>query len=246
MTSDAAAAGQGPVVADLQDIVVTYDTAAGPVEALRGVDLQIRKGSATAIVGRSGSGKSSLVSVLSLLRLPTTGQVLISGVDVATASERRRARLRASKIGVVFQAFHLEPSLSVLDNVMLPWVISGRDGSRREVRSRAGLLLEQLGIADLAGRRPTQLSGGQRQRVAVARALQPGPQLLVADEPTGNLDEDSAEQVVSLILGAAATQGAAVVLVTHDATIAGQADRTVELARGRIADDSHQQAGVDA
>lgn len=222
------------VVAALRGVQVTYPSPTGPVEALRGVDLELLGGTATAIVGRSGSGKSTLVSVLALMRRPTAGEVELAGRTTTGLDDHELARLRARSVGIVFQSFHLDPALSASDNVMLPWYLDAAGRRRRDARRRADQLLELLGIPELSRRRPTQMSGGQRQRVAIARALFNDPVLFVADEPTGNLDEDTANEVAAVLLGLADRTGTTVVVVTHDRRIADAADRTLHVSRGRI------------
>lgn len=224
----------GLPVAELREVSVRYQTPMGHVDGLSSVSLQIAPASATAIVGRSGSGKSTLVSVLSLLRRQTSGAVHIDGRSVARLSDREIADLRATRIGIVFQSFHLEPTLSALDNVLLPWVFAGTGTSRRTAEARALELLGDIGIGHLRDRRPGAMSGGQRQRIAVARALFPQPALLIADEPTGNLDEETANEVADLLFHLPGTFGTAVVVVTHDRAVAARADRRHELVQGRL------------
>lgn len=227
----------GTVAACLEDVRVTYPSVNGPVEALSGISFTCDYGTSTAIVGRSGSGKSTLISVLSMLRTPTSGTVAIDGRDVTSMPSRERDQLRAEKIGVVFQSFHLEPSLSVLDNTVLPWTFGAKRANRRKAINMAADVLERVGIADLAQRRPNALSGGQRQRVAIARALFTRPAVFVADEPTGNLDEDTANDISELLLSLPERFGSAVVIVTHDRTIAARAQRTLTITHGRFADE---------
>ena len=222
--------------AELIDVTVSYETRGETVHALDRVDFSCASGTSTSIVGRSGSGKSTLISVLSLLRQPTSGQVRIGGEDTAPKDPAGKASLRAEKIGIVFQSFHLEPSLTVLDNVMLAWHFRSAQLGRRVATARVMDDLEGLGIAALARRRPNALSGGERQRVAVARALFTRPTLLVADEPTGNLDEQNAGTVAEMLLALPARYGTAVILVTHDRAIAQLAGTRLELARGRVHD----------
>ncbi|WP_203336266.1 ABC transporter ATP-binding protein [Nocardioides limicola] len=222
-------------VARLMGVTVTYQSAGAAIHALRDVDLRLSPGSSTSFMGRSGSGKSTLVSVLSLLRRPTTGTVFIDGHDVSLLPAKKIADLRASQIGIVFQAFHLEPGLTVTENVLLAWHFRPAGMGRRAARERVLGDLERVGIADLAGRRPHTLSGGQRQRVAIARALFSRPSLLVADEPTGNLDESNASAVGELLLSLPAELGTALVIVTHDRAIAGLAQTRMELSHGQIA-----------
>lgn len=220
--------------ASLRGVSVEYASPSGPVVALRDVTLELPRASSTAIVGRSGAGKSTLVSVLALLRTPTAGEVRIGGVDTAELDPAGRARLRALEIGIVFQAFHLEPSFTAIENVMLPWYFADGSEPRRIARDRARSLLELLDIGELAERRPNEISGGQRQRVAIARALFPGPSLFIADEPTGNLDEETANEVADALLSLPRRLGTTVLVVTHDAVIAGRADRRMTLARGQL------------
>lgn len=218
----------------LEGVSVAYPSVNGEVMALDGVDFSCDYGTSTAIVGRSGSGKSTLISVLSMLRTPTRGSVVVDGVETTTLSALERDRLRAQRIGIVFQAFHLEPSLSVLENVTLPWRFTGSRQSAGNARAHAATVLDRLDIADLAQRHPNTLSGGQRQRVAIARALFAQPALFVADEPTGNLDEDTANDIADVLLGLPDQFGTAVVIVTHDKTVAARADRTLTITRGQI------------
>lgn len=225
------------VAACLDDVRVSYPSHEGPVDALSGISFACEYGTSTAIIGRSGSGKSTLISVLSMLRTPTSGTVTIDGRDVAALPRRERDLLRAEKIGVVFQSFHLEPSLSVLDNTVLPWTFGATRANRRAAMTTAVDVLEQVGIADLARRRPNALSGGQRQRVAIARALFTRPAVFVADEPTGNLDEDTANSIAELLLSLPERFGSAVVLVTHDHAVAARAQRTLTITHGRFADE---------
>jgi ABC-type lipoprotein export system ATPase subunit len=218
----------------LEAASVRFPTAAGDeVLALQDVSWSLPRGASAAVVGRSGSGKSTLISLLSLMRTPTEGVVEVLGRRTDELSARAAATLRARQLGVVFQAFHLDERQPVWWNVALPWVFGGR-GSLRRARRRAGELLEQVGLPGVEGRRATELSGGQRQRVAIARALMARPSLLVADEPTGNLDEDTADDVVRLLYGLT-EQGVTVVVVTHDLDVAAQAQVVVRLERGRLA-----------
>lgn len=217
----------------LHGVSYTYRTPAAQISALRNVDLELASGTATAIVGRSGSGKSTLVSILALLRKPTAGQVRFSGVDTTVMGDTELSRVRGSAVGVVFQSFHLDSSVSALENTLLPYYFQTAR-RRRQAAADAMATLDLLGIADLARRRPSEMSGGQRQRVAVARALLMNPRLLVADEPTGNLDEDTAGAIAECIFAVSREFGAAVVVVTHDADIAALADRTVRLEAGRL------------
>lgn len=222
----------GPV--RLEGVSVTYRVADTTVPALSEFSHVFTPGTSTAIQGRSGSGKSTLVSILSLLRRPTSGAVWFGDVNASRLSEKEVSRLRGLSVGVVFQSFHLDYRADAAENVLLPWVYSGnKPGRRRDARVRAVELLERVGIADLANRLPSQMSGGQRQRVAIARALFNEPTLLIADEPTGNLDEDTAGKIAHDLYALPSTLGATVVVVTHDGAVAAGADVRVHLAHGR-------------
>jgi ABC-type lipoprotein export system ATPase subunit len=216
---------------ELQDIGKTYRGPGGtPVEALREVSMRIERGDFVAIVGASGSGKSTLMNVLGLLDRPDTGRYLLEGEDVAGLDVDRQAGLRNRRIGFVFQAFHLLPRTSALENVELPLLYSDRD----EVEGLGRRALEQVGLADRALHSPAELSGGQQQRVAIARALVNEPDLLLADEPTGNLDPASAAEVLA-VFESLNRAGRTIVLVTHDAGVAAHCRRTVRIERGTIA-----------
>jgi len=204
-----------------------YQSPAGSFRALDGVDLGIGAGEMVALVGRSGSGKSTLLGLLGGLDRPSSGSVRVGGADLGGMSEAELSRWRGRKVGFVFQFFHLLPSLTALENVILPMDFA-RLRPARERRERAMELLAQVGVADQGHKLPAALSGGQQQRVAVARALANDPELVLADEPTGNLDSDSARGVLELFRGLSAT----VVLATHDRSV--RADRVVELADGRV------------
>ncbi len=213
-----------------------------PTTLVADIDLDVESGRFTAIVGPSGSGKSSLMYLLGLLDVPTSGEVIIAGRPTRELDEDARAELRLAHLGFVFQFHFLLPEFSARDNVMLPMRALGRF-SDAENRLRAESLLDRLGLSAHAGKRPDQLSGGQRQRVAVARALANEPAVLLADEPTGNLDTASSGQVIALLKDVAAAEGRAVVVVTHDQGIAAGADRIVTLVDGRIVSDQALTAG---
>jgi ABC-type lipoprotein export system ATPase subunit len=197
--------------------------------------MDVLPASSTAIVGRSGSGKSTLISVLSLLRSPASGSVRALGREIGHLSDSDLSRLRSTLVGTVFQSFHLDPSFSAADNVMLPWYF-GSGGSRRVARARALEVLEVLGIADLARRLPGEMSGGQRQRVAIARALFTAPPLLIADEPTGNLDRHTADKMFDLLREINRDLGIAFVIVTHDPALAALAHRQLHMQSGNLAE----------
>ena len=218
-----------PVV-ELRGISRTFDRDP-PVHALRGVDLTIWPGEWLAIVGPSGSGKSTLLNVLGLLDRQTEGSYRLDGVDVNELDDLARAGLRGRRIGFIFQAFHLLPHRSVLENVMLAELYVG--APRRGRRERALEALERVGLGDRADFLPTRLSGGQRQRAAIARALMAEPSILLCDEPTGNLDSKSADNVLG-ILGQLARSGLTLIVITHDEHVAAQADRRVRMIDGQL------------
>ncbi len=210
-----------------------------PTTLVADIDLAVHGGEFVAITGPSGSGKSSLMYLLGLLDVPTSGQILIEGRDTTHIDEDERAALRLAYLGFVFQFHFLLPEFSALDNVMLPMRALDRL-SATEQRTRAMGLLASLGLESHARKRPDQLSGGQRQRVAIARAMANDPPLILADEPTGNLDTASSEQVLSILRHVVDTHRKAVVVVTHDLDLAARADRRVHIVDGRIASDSPQ------
>ena len=215
------------------DVSRTYDLDGVSVTALRGVSLTVSDGDYLAIVGSSGSGKSTLMHLLGGLDRPTGGTLLIGGRDVATLSPPDMARLRNETIGFVFQSFHLLSRTTARDNVALPLVYRGI--GRRERRARAGEMLERVGLAHRMDHRPNQMSGGEQQRVAIARALVTGPSVLLADEPTGNLDTTTGQSVLALLESLNA-EGVAVVLVTHDREVAERARRRIVMRDGVIVD----------
>ncbi len=227
-------------VACLAAVSVKYDSPAGPVLALQDVTIDFVRATSTAILGRSGAGKSTLVSVLALLRRPTSGEVRFGDVSTSRLSSAAVARLRASEVGIVFQAFHLETSLTAAENILLPWYFRSKRESHRSARRRVEELLELLNIGALGPRHPNEMSGGQRQRVAIARALFLEPRLFIADEPTGNLDEETANSVAETILALPSRLGTTVLLVTHDRVVASRAARRFELVKGRLSADNHR------
>ena len=208
-----------------------YDLSGDSLEALHGVTLHIRQGEYAAIVGPSGSGKSTLMNILGCLDAPTSGSYRLHGRDVSTLSPAELARVRGEEIGFVFQGFQLLPRLTAVENVALPLLLCGMPPARR--LERASLLLRQVGLGDRLHHRPSQLSGGQQQRVAVARALARDPAVLLADEPTGNLDAAATGEVLAL-LEALNRQGRTVVLITHDAQVARRAGRQLCISGGRL------------
>ncbi|MFO0841009.1 MAG: ABC transporter ATP-binding protein [Gemmataceae bacterium] len=217
----------------LRDAARTFGTAAAPVAALRGVSLSIRRGERVALLGKSGSGKSTLLHLLGGLDRPTSGTVEVAGRDLAALSPRHLAEHRLRTVGIIFQSFNLIPTRTALQNVELPMVFAGLPPAVRGGRARA--VLEAVGLGHRLDHRPTQLSGGEGQRVAIARALVNDPALVLADEPTGNLDSGTAAAIMELLLGQVARAGATLVLVTHDQELARRsADRVVWLRDGLV------------
>ena len=226
MTDDAQPAA--PLVLDA--VTLTLPSAAGPVNILRGVDLVVNAGERVAVIGPSGSGKSSLIAVGAGLEEPTAGTARLFGQDLAKLDEDGRARLRRGRAALVFQAFHLLPNMTAEENVATPLEIAGA----REALSAARDWLGRVGLSGRLPHYPHQLSGGEQQRVALARALAARPALLFADEPTGNLDGATAASVADLMFSLVAELGAALVMVTHDPALASRADRIVRMADGRV------------
>lgn len=225
---------QGHVI-DLRQVVKTYQSEAGTFTALKGVDLTVRAGEFLAVVGKSGSGKSTLINMITGIDRPTSGEVRVGGTLVNSLSEGKIAEWRGRTVGVVFQFFQLLPTLSILDNVMLPMDFCHMY-TPKERKERAMALLEQVEMAAHARKLPSAVSGGQQQRVAIARALANDPPLLVADEPTGNLDSRTADSVFNLFENLV-SQGKTIVMVTHDDDLAMRAKRTITIADGEIVHD---------
>lgn len=214
----------------LTEVSRTVTSGAGLLTILHPTSLTIARGRTVAITGPSGSGKSTLLGLLAGLDTPTTGQVLIDGVNITALGEEALARLRGEKIGIVFQFFHLIPSLTALENVLVPMELAGAAGAR----ARAGALLADVGLTGRGHHYPSQLSGGEQQRVAIARALANDPPLLLADEPTGNLDSGTGHQVIDLLISVNRERGRTLVLVTHDRELADLADEVIALRDGRV------------
>ena len=219
-------------VLSLRGVTRTYDTATGGLTVLKGVDLDIRPGEVVGLIGPSGSGKSSLLHAAGLLERPTTGEVHIDGAVVGGLDERARTHIRLAKIGFVYQFHHLLPEFDALDNVALPLRIAGH--GQKAARDRAADLLGRLGLGDRLNHQPSQLSGGERQRVAVARALANRPRLLLADEPTGNLDPATSQTVFEALRDLAHTTGVAALIATHNMELAGHMDRVFALKDGHL------------
>jgi len=219
-------------VIELRNVGKSYPSPAGHFRALEGVDLEIGAGELAAVQGRSGSGKSTLLNLIAGIDRPSAGSVMVSGLAVHEASESKLTRWRGRHVGIVFQFFQLLPTLTAVENVMLPMDFGGERPPRQR-RPHALDLLAQVGVADQADKLPAALSGGQQQRVAIARALANEPAVVLADEPTGNLDSATARSVLELF-GALKPRGVAVVIATHERDIGGLVDRRIELVDGRV------------
>lgn len=234
--------GGGDVVCAARGVRKSFLAGDRQLEVLHGVDLDLHKGEILALVGASGAGKSTLLHILGLLDRPNEGSVVLEGRDAWSLSLGERSALRNRRIGFVFQFYHLLPELSALENVQLPAMIAESKGSfrkrRKEFRQRAQELLERFDMSERMSHRPSQLSGGERQRVALARALFLDPPILIADEPTGNLDSATGERVLELIFEEQQRRQLSLLLVTHDMRLAGRCGRTVHMADGTIQADS--------
>ncbi len=221
---------------EIRELTRQYRVGPSTIHALDNIELCVKRGEFLAVVGVSGSGKSTLLHVLGALDTPTSGNVQVDGRDLATFRSRERTAYRRTMVGFVFQSYHLVPSLTAEENVALALTFQGTFGKARQ--ARASEAIDRVGLADRARHRPNQLSGGEQQRVAIARAIVHDPPLLLADEPTGNLDHATAEEMMSLVRRIHRDLGATVVMVTHDEEMARQtADRIVRLRDGRLADD---------
>ncbi len=222
-----------PAAIRLDSVQLSLGRAASRVHILKGISLEVRPGEALGLVGPSGSGKSTLLMTMAGLERPDSGSVVIAGQDLGDLNEDGLARFRGRQIGIVFQAFHLIPTMTALENVAVPLELAGHD----DAFGRARQELAAVGLAGRVDHYPAQLSGGEQQRVALARALAPEPALLVADEPTGNLDEATGRGVIDLMFAIRRERGATLVLVTHDNALAARCDRTIRLRSGQIDSD---------
>ena len=219
-----------PPLVRIRGLTLTVPSAAGPVNILRGVDLDIATGEAVALVGPSGSGKTSLLMLLAGLERATSGSIELDGQTVTSMNEDALARLRRQSVGIVFQAFHLIPTMTALENVSVPLELAGRT----DAVARATEALASVGLSHRLTHLPGQLSGGEQQRVALARAFAPAPKLLLADEPTGNLDHATGAQVMDLLFALRARSGTTLLLITHDPRLAERCDRQAHMEDGRI------------
>ena len=221
---------------NVENIIKTYHLGGTDVEVLKGVSLSIMPGEMVALMGASGSGKTTLMNILGCLDRPTAGKYLLDGQEISRMSVNQRAMVRNGKIGFVFQNFNLLARTTALENVLLPTTYAEDGLSHKQHRQRSRDLLDQVGLGDRMNHEPSQLSGGQQQRVAIARALVNHPRLLLADEPTGNLDSHTSEEVLRMFQQLNADKGITILLVTHDAAVAGHARRIIRISDGLIAD----------
>jgi ABC-type lipoprotein export system ATPase subunit len=221
---------------ELDNLYKTYDLGEIQVPVLKGVSLRVARGELVALMGASGSGKSTLMNILGCLDRPTSGSYRLDGQDISNLDTDGRAHIRNEKIGFVFQNFNLLPRTSALENVMMPLTYAARSVSESDARRRARELLDRVGLSDRMHHYPSQLSGGQQQRVAIARALVNNPPLLFADEPTGNLDSHTSDEVLDMFDKLNREQRLTIILVTHDANVAHHARRSIHIHDGRIAD----------
>ncbi|MDP7604982.1 MAG: ABC transporter ATP-binding protein [Alphaproteobacteria bacterium] len=219
-------------ILSLEDVALTLASAAGAVNILRGVDLDVAPGETLGVVGPSGSGKSTLMSVIAGLERPTSGSVSVAGHRLGELSEDELALFRRNHVGIVFQSFHLIPTMTAIENVAIPLKLAGR----RDAFAAAGAMLERVGLEARLGHYPSQLSGGEQQRVALARAFAGGPDLVLADEPTGNLDSETGAAIVDLMFGIQARDGSTLLLITHDDAVAERCKRIVQMNDGRLHD----------
>ena len=225
-----------PPMIELRDLYLTYGSRAGPVQVLRGIDLTVKAGETLSLVGPSGSRKTSMLMVIAGLERVTRGLVRVAGADLNHMNEDELAAFRRDHVGIVFQDFHLIPTMTALENVAIPLEFAGR----RDAFTRAAQVLEQVALKHRLEHYPGQLSGGEQQRVALARAFAPAPGLLLADEPTGNLDQDTGARVIEELFALQKAQGTTLLLITHDVQLARRCSRIVTISDGRIAGDERR------
>ncbi|MFN3481633.1 MAG: ABC transporter ATP-binding protein [Rhabdaerophilum calidifontis] len=237
-SNPAAIAISNPAAIAMRDVHLSLGEGASRVHILRGVTLSVERGVAIGLVGPSGSGKSTLLMTAAGLERPDSGSVTIAGEEITGLSEDRLARFRGQRIGIVFQAFHLIPTMTALENVAIPLELAGMP----DAAERAAAELAAVGLGARLGHYPGQLSGGEQQRVAIARALAPRPAILVADEPTGNLDEATGRDIIDLLFGLRQARGTTLLLVTHDLALAERCDRVIRLRAGQIVEDDRARA----
>ncbi len=220
-----------------KDAYKVYKNVAKEVRAVNGITMTINKNESLAIVGPSGAGKSTLMHLLGGLDTPTNGKILLDGVDIYGLSDKERARIRNRRIGFVFQFYHLLPEFTILENVMLPALMKGRVARTRGegAREKARYILELVGLKDRINHRPGELSGGESQRVAIARALVNEPEILLCDEPTGNLDSKTSESIYDLLFGIKSKTGMSLIIVTHDERVSSRTENTIHIKDGKIA-----------
>ena len=236
MSAPLSPSGHDTTVIDLKSAHLTLGSTAASVNILKGIDLRISAGETVSILGPSGAGKTSLLMVMAGLENLTKGQIFLSGTDITQMDEDPLAAIRRDMVGIIFQAFRLIPSLTALQNVAIPLELAGHN----DATDLAQAALESVGLEHRLTHLPDQLSGGEQQRVAIARAVAPKPRILLADEPTGNLDSATGEKVVNILFKSAQDAGAALVLVTHDAALAARCSRVIEIEDGIIARDTKQ------
>ncbi|MBD2841254.1 ABC transporter ATP-binding protein [Erythrobacter sp. KMU-140] len=232
----------GPLAVSARNLTLTLGSDAAPTKILHGVDLDIAKGEVVALLGPSGSGKSSLMAVLSGLERATGGSLTVAGADFSGMDEDGLAQARRGRIGIVLQAFHLLPTMTATENVATPMELAGSE----DAQARAKAELEAVGLGHRTDHYPTQLSGGEQQRVAIARAIAPRPELIFADEPTGNLDVGTGEEIVKLLFERRAETGATLLIITHDKSLAEKCERVLTMADGLIVSDTKNAKTVAA
>ena len=233
---------KAPVVIKLDDVWKIYHLGKIDISVLKGISLEIQPGSFVVILGPSGSGKSTMLNMVGCLDLPTKGKVLLDGQDISEMSEDRLAVARGSKIGFIFQQFNLIPNLTALENVMVPMIFQGKP--ERERIERAKSLLDDLGLGDRVNHAPMELSGGEQQRVAIARALSNDPEIVVADEPTGNLDSATGKKIMTILIDLHKKKKKTIIVVTHDPQIAQYSDQLVRIKDGQLISSHLAENGV--
>lgn len=233
-------ANPAEIVLDARNVTLTLGAADAPVEILKGVDLRVISGESVAILGPSGSGKSSMMALLTGLERPTSGDIIVAGTSIANMDEDGLALARRGTIGIILQAFHLLPTMTALENVMVPLELD----SGRDIEERASDALQKVGLGHRLGHYPAQLSGGEQQRVAIARAIVGTPDILFADEPTGNLDGETGAEIIEILFERHRESAATLVIITHDPALAARCGRVITMGDGRIVDDTGQRTAA--